>query len=201
MRPRRPSTTQSLSEAELSVPVRLGRTRTLTITFPFTCLVLEFDLAIPVASSGSSHVVALVEYDPWADELLLCVGEASCSLPELNLEPLLTLALPSGILLDPEIVEATEERPLTFGGWGKAAMLIVLRSDFSGLAGLRPPDADLRLPWVEIELDNGDLLKFDLGLEGVRNLEVDCNGDDALLAAEYQPGDSRPVGTVLVWWT
>ncbi|KAH1268149.1 hypothetical protein KXW98_006751 [Aspergillus fumigatus] len=80
-------------------------------------------------------------------------------------------------------------------------MLIVLRSDFSGLAGLRPPDADLRLPWVEIELDNGDLLKFDLGLEGVRNLEVDCNGDDALLAAEYQPGDSRPVGTVLVWWT
>lgn len=79
MKPRRPSTTQSLSEAELSVPVRLGRTRTLTITFPFACLVLEFDLAIPVASSGSSHVVALVEYDPWADELLLCVGEASCS--------------------------------------------------------------------------------------------------------------------------
>lgn len=24
-------------------------------------------------------MVALVEYDPWADELLLCVGEASCS--------------------------------------------------------------------------------------------------------------------------
>lgn len=59
-------------------------------------------------------------------------------------------------------------------------MLIVLRSDFSGLAGLRPPDADLRLPWLEIELDNGDLLKFDLGLEGVRNLELECDGDDAL---------------------
>ncbi|KAG2001246.1 hypothetical protein GB937_010355 [Aspergillus fischeri] len=59
-------------------------------------------------------------------------------------------------------------------------MLIVLRSDFSGLAGLRPPDADLKLPWLEIELDNGDLLKFDLGLEGVRNLEVECDGDDAL---------------------
>lgn len=34
--------------------------------------------------------------------------------------------------------------------------------------------------WLEIEPDNGDLLKLDLGLEGVRNLEGECDGDDAL---------------------
>jgi hypothetical protein len=58
-------------------PVLLsGRTRTLTSTFPLISFGLE--LGFPV-SSASSKVVALVEQEPWAEELLLWVGDASGS--------------------------------------------------------------------------------------------------------------------------
>ena len=49
------------------------------MTFPLTSFAFELVLAVPVASSPSSKVVALVEYEPCADELRLCGGEASCS--------------------------------------------------------------------------------------------------------------------------
>ena len=50
------------------------------MTFPFVSFDsfdLEFVFDVPAASSVSSNVVALVEYDPSAEELLLCEGEAS----------------------------------------------------------------------------------------------------------------------------
>jgi hypothetical protein len=73
--------------AELS-PLTFGRTLTLTITLPFVSFVsldFELDFAIPAVSSPSSKVVALVEYDPSAEELLLWDGEASRSACEIDL--------------------------------------------------------------------------------------------------------------------
>lgn len=49
-------------------------------------------------------------------------------------------------------------------------MLIVLRSDLSGLLGARPLEADLRLV---VELDSGDLMIVGLGLDGARSLAGD----------------------------
>lgn len=51
------------------------------MTLPFGSLDFEPGLEAPAASSPSSKVVALVEQDPWAEELLLCGGDASGSRP------------------------------------------------------------------------------------------------------------------------
>lgn len=62
-----------------------GRTLTLTMTFPFVSLTFALVFDAPVVSSPSSKVVALVEYDPSAEELLLCDGEPSRSALEMDL--------------------------------------------------------------------------------------------------------------------
>jgi hypothetical protein len=74
----------------------------------------------------------------------------------------------------PDTEDAVEGRLPAFGGCGKAAMLIVLRSDLSGLLGARLLDVDRAVvPMVEDEWDNGDLLSAGLGLEVVRSFEPD----------------------------
>lgn len=62
-------------------------------------------------------------------------------------------------------------RLIALGGCGKAAMLIVRRSDFSGLLGARIPETDLGALAFEIEWLRGDLVPNEsFGLEGVRAL-------------------------------
>lgn len=75
----RPSTPHSPWFLGVSPVLTSGRTRTLTITFPLVSFPFELVLPAPAASSVSSNVVALVEQDPWADELRLWGGEASPS--------------------------------------------------------------------------------------------------------------------------
>lgn len=70
-----------------------------------------------------------------------------------------------------------EGRLPPFGGWGKAAILTVLRKDFSGLLGVRPPDIDLGEPRLDAELDSGDLLSEGLGLDGVLIFEGRLDSD------------------------
>lgn len=69
--------------------------------------------------------------------------------------------------------EAVPGRLPVLGGWGKAAILIVLRRDLSGLLGGRPLDAERGVLMLVVELDNGDLLKVGRGLEGVRSFDGD----------------------------
>jgi hypothetical protein len=73
----------------------------------------------------------------------------------------------------PDTDDAVDGWIPAFGGCGKDAMLMVRRSDFSGLPGVRPPEVEraaLRLE-VELELDSGDL-SDGLGLDGVRSLDA-----------------------------
>lgn len=79
-----PLTSQSVS-CLLSLAPTSGRTRTLTKTLPLPSFCVAFSTAIacaparPRASSSpiSSNVVALVAYDPCADEFRLCGGDGS----------------------------------------------------------------------------------------------------------------------------
>lgn len=154
-----------------------------------------------MASSASSNVVALVEQEPWAEELLLCVEDTSGSrvsdkidfpsplpfnndgalelrkllvVPVLTRELRLDLNLPVGMVpVIPETDDAVDGRLPALGGCGNEAMLIVRRRILSGLPGARPLDAD-RIAVrldVEIELESGVLANDGFGLEGVRNLD------------------------------
>lgn len=69
--------------------------------------------------------------------------------------------------------EAVPGRLPVLGGWGKAAILIVLRRDLSGLLGGRPLDAERGVLMLVVELDNGDLLRVGRGLEGERSFDGD----------------------------
>lgn len=69
--------------------------------------------------------------------------------------------------------EAVPGRLPVLGGWGKAAILIVLRRDLSGLLGGRPLDAERGALMLVVELDNGDLLRVGRGLDGVRSFDGD----------------------------
>lgn len=80
----------------------------------------------------------------------------------------------------PDIDEAVEGRLPVFGGWGNAAILIVLRSDLSGLLGVRPADIDLEELRLEAELDSAVLLNDGLGLGEARILEEIWDGEGAL---------------------
>ena len=92
--------------------------------------------------------------------------------PELRRDPLRDLMLPdelTGGILDDEV--AVDGRLIPdLGGWGKAAMLMVLRSDLSGLLGARPLEIDRWVVTLVVELDKGDLVRDGLGLEGARSL-------------------------------
>ena len=94
-------------------------------------------------------------------------------MPDLNLEPFLAFMLPDE--LTPGIFEeAVPGRLPVLGGWGKAAILIVLRRDLSGLLGGRPlDDADRGALTLIVELDNGDLLRVGRGLEEARSFDGD----------------------------
>lgn len=47
------------------------------MTLPLDSLGFAFAFPVAVASSASSKVVALVEQEPWAEELLLWAGEGA----------------------------------------------------------------------------------------------------------------------------
>lgn len=75
--------------------------------------------------------------------------------------------------------DAVEGRFTGLGGCGKAAILMVLRKFFSGLAGVRPVDTDLNAARFVDELDKGDFGSEVCGLEGGRSVGVDRAGEDA----------------------
>jgi hypothetical protein len=63
-------------------------------------------------------------------------------------------------------------------------MLIVLRSDLSGLLGVRPAEIDLVEPMVEAELDSAVLLSDGLGLGGARIFIDNWDGEGALACSD-----------------
>jgi hypothetical protein len=69
----------------------------------------------------------------------------------------------------PEADDAVDERLPAFGGWGNAAILIVLRRDFSGLLGVRVPGIDREALRVDAGFDNEDLVSVGRGLDGERS--------------------------------
>lgn len=193
------------------------------MTLPFISLILAFDFDAPAESSPSSKVVALVEYEPSAEELLLWEGEPSksaCEIdlasppalskecvfellwltaPMLGLEPLFDLRLPDDCRPGPFIEDAVPGRLPGRGGCGNAAMLIVLRRDLSGLLGTLAPDADLAELILVVELESGDL-SAGFGLEGVRNLCGEAARDESdeagMLFRDFGAGNwgSAPMG-------
>lgn len=88
------------------------------------------------------------------------------------------------------------------GGWGKAAILIVLRRFFSGLAADRPLDTDLSAAIFVVECDRGDLGSCNRGLEGDCNLVLDRDeafdksdkGGENVLAFVWGRGGKAPEG-------
>lgn len=150
------------------------------------------DALSSASSRPSSKVVAVVEYDPWAEELLLCGGDGMLNCPSeprapgalgidfpspllfkrlgvlpprklLDVVPLESLdgffvlvlfnefgALASSgerAVVELELDEAVDVRPVDFGGWGNDATLMVLRNVFSGLPGTRPTEVE-RWAWA-----------------------------------------------------
>lgn len=71
----------------------------------------------------------------------------------------------------PEIEEAVDDRLPPLGGWGNAAMLIVLRRVLSGLLGVRPVDADLNAARLEVELVCTEPASEGRGEAGARSLD------------------------------
>ena len=177
-------------------------------------------MELPAPSSTSSKVVALVELDPWAEELLLWGGEPSGSrsstlnidfplpfrvsevglfklrlllvVPALNLEPLFDFTLPDERPAGmPETGVVLDERLDTDGGCGNEATLTDLRSVFSGLPGIPLLGVDATVSISEAEFDSEDLTSGGLGPDGVRSLGDAWEGDCSL-------GDSVGVGKFLL---
>lgn len=163
MTPRRPSSSQSC-RPEFSLFEALGRTLTLTMTLPLASFPesLSDDMVLLSSRSLSSSppISSIpVEYDPFADELRLGVGEISVNalgdirgdliadsprpltlgllrkaLPgTLNepAEPLRSVVTPSGVVAADSGLEGWLWR-LLLGGCGKEPMLIVLRNVLCG---------------------------------------------------------------------
>lgn len=72
--------------------------------------------------------------------------------------------------------EVGDGRLPALGGCGNAAMLIVLRSVFSGLLGPRPNEADLKLGMSVVEGDWLELESDGRGETGIRSLEGEGDG-------------------------
>lgn len=57
------------------------------MTLPFASLPFAPPFVFPPESSASSHVVALVEYEPCAEELRLCGGDGKLNCPSESTVP------------------------------------------------------------------------------------------------------------------
>lgn len=66
----------------LSLAPTSGRTRTLTMTLPLPSFISLLSRPRPSSSPTSSKLVALVEYDPWGEELRLWGGDGRLRLAE-----------------------------------------------------------------------------------------------------------------------